>query len=215
MGTRIEKLNTKSTEIVEAKHDIAKLSEINAADRSIIRELLSKPLLDKEDMSSLSDARVALGEDAMLIELQQNEVEHDRSEALKDIESLYSGLNHNLEILREMEDASDFAHDTSFKSDIKGRMDEVKRLWQILDGEGELDSKALTESNLNVSEAESGAPIDQFTVLPSESNNDEAIPGVAVPEEEQSFIKVLHLIIKYSIIYLASKILHIIKKRYT
>ena len=96
LGTKMEKLKKKSSEIVENKKELAEQKKIISSDLASIKELLDGFISDEDDLSSISTLDRALSCDAAIIESQNIENEKERKETLVETESSISALEDNL-----------------------------------------------------------------------------------------------------------------------
>lgn len=149
MGSRIENLHKKSTDIVETKDALSEKSSLNIEDQASIRELLSGIISDESDVSSVRGLQSALEKDATVIEHNQQENESERKDAVAETDEYISALESNLSKLREIQAASDLARNSEGIDNTKERIVELQSIRAMLDGEGvtELSDESSSDSS--------------------------------------------------------------------
>lgn len=115
------------------------MAEINSADRQIIKKLLDSSFLDDTDDQAIFSMDKALMSDYKLISKRQDDNEKDRIDALENVDSMMEALKSNLENLEKIRSSSDLASDSSNIDETQSRIDELKTIRALL--EGEVESK--------------------------------------------------------------------------
>ena len=139
MGTRIENLHKKSSDIVETKNALSEKSSLNSEDQASIRELLSGLISDESDVSSLSGLQKSLEKDAATIENDQQENENERKDAVADTDEYISALESNLSKLQEIQATSDLVRNSEGVDNTKARIAELQSIREMLEGENNID----------------------------------------------------------------------------
>lgn len=137
MGTKIENLSKKASDIVDENKEVTKLSKINSLDRSIIKSLLDSPLLDEEDTSAVQNVDNALVSDSDRIDERTSENEGSRKDALDDVDGMIQALSGNLQKLDEIRSSSDLISDFSSRENTQSRIEELEALREMLGGESD------------------------------------------------------------------------------
>ena len=135
MGTRLENLHKKSTDIIETKDELAEKSLFNSQDQTSIRELLSGFILDESDVSAVSNLQKTLETDADSIGGEQQENESERKRAITETDEYISSLESNLSKLQEIKAASDLVKQSQSIDTTKERIAELQSIRALLDGE--------------------------------------------------------------------------------
>lgn len=140
LGTKIENLNMKSSDIVEEKKAVTKLSEINASDRNVIEKMLESPLFDEDDGGAIQSMGNALASDMNAISERMEENEFKRKEALDDVDSMMEVLKGNLEKLEKIRETSDLVASSTNHENTQSRIEDLRRIRELLEGEAEPDN---------------------------------------------------------------------------
>jgi len=135
MGTKMENLRKKSSEIAENKKVLSEQKEINSADQASIKELLDGFVSDEDDLSSISGLERALVSDAAIIDTKNTENEQEREETLSETDASISALEDNLSKLQEIERTTDLVRDSSKSESTKRRIQELEDIRSVLEGE--------------------------------------------------------------------------------
>lgn len=149
MGTRIENLNRKSSDIVEEKKAVTKLSEINSSDRSAIEKILGSPLLDEDDGGAIQSMDNALTSDMNAISKRMEENEDERKDALDDVDSMVEALKGNLEKLERIREASDLVVGSTNLESTQSRIKDLRRIRELLEGEDESSNEEYIEKGID------------------------------------------------------------------
>lgn len=135
MGTRIENLHQKSTDIVDTKSELTEKSKINAIDQKAIRELLNGFLADEGDVTQVRDLQKSLEADASDFEEKNQENDSERKEVLSDADDYLTALESNLSKLQEIKITSDLVKNDSNDIATQKRIDELQDIKTMLEGE--------------------------------------------------------------------------------
>lgn len=135
LGTKMENLRQKSSEIAENKKNFTEQRKINSSDQASIKELLDGFVSDEDDLSSITVIDRALSSDAIIIETKNTENEHEREETLTETDSSIAALEDNLSKLQAIERTSDLVKDSSQIESTKRRIEELEDIKSLLDGE--------------------------------------------------------------------------------
>ena len=149
LGTRIENLNRKSSDIVEEKKTVTKLSEINSSDRSAIEKILGSPLLDEDDGGAIQSMDNALASDMNAISERMDENEDERKDALGDVDSMVEALKGNLEKLERIREASDLVTGSTNFEGTQSRIKDLRRIRELLEGEDESGNEEYIEKGID------------------------------------------------------------------
>ncbi len=133
LGTRIENLNRKSSDIVDEKKTVTKLADINASDRSAIEKILESPLLDEEDGGAIRSMGGALASDMNAISERMEENEVEQKDALSDVDSMLEALKGNLDKLEKIRATSDLVTSSSSRENTQSRIEELRRIRELLE----------------------------------------------------------------------------------
>src|SRR5699024_9980598 len=140
LGTKIENLNMKSSDIVEEKKAVTKLSEINASDRSVIEKMLQSPLFDEDDGGAIQSMGNALASDMNAISERMEENEFERKDTLEDVDSMMEVLKGNLEKLEKIRETSDLVANSTNYENTQSRIEDLRRIRELLEGEDKPDN---------------------------------------------------------------------------
>lgn len=151
MGTKIENLHKKSTDIVETKDELSEKSSLNSADQASIRELLSGLISDEGDISSVGVLKKALETDADSISGEQQENESERKSAITETDEYISSLESNLSKLQEIRATSDLVKQSQNIDNTKERITELQSIRAMLGGDGSADLSADTSVDNSIS----------------------------------------------------------------
>lgn len=145
MGTKIENLSKKASDIVDESKEVTRRSDINAADRSIIKSILDSPFLDGEDTSAVQNVDNALVSDSEQIDERAIENEDLRKDALDDVDSMIQALRGNLQKLDEIRSSSDLISDSSNRENTQSRIEELEAIREMLGEEDEQEFSSHVE----------------------------------------------------------------------
>ena len=142
-------------EIVEERQNVAKLSEINAADRSVIKKVLESPLLDEGDSEAIHNMDKALISDSVTISERMKENEEDCNDTLGEMDSMIESLKGNLEKLEKIRATSDLVNNTSSSETTQNRIEELRRIRDRLKGESDTDNPVHIEKKASLIQTDS------------------------------------------------------------
>lgn len=149
MGTRIENLHKKSTDIIETKDALSEKDSLNAEDQASIRELLSGLISDESDIASVGDLKKTLETDATTIERENQENEIERRTAVAETDEYISALESNLSKIKEIQATSDLTKDTEGIDHTRERIFELQSIREMLEGESGIDLSADSSVDYN------------------------------------------------------------------
>lgn len=145
LGTKIENLRKKSSDIVESGEKLTGQSRINTDDLSAIRNILDTSISDEDNLEAIIGLEKAIQIDSSIIEENKDVNETARKDALDEADESIDTLASNLSKLKEMQQISDLSKDKSGIENTEQRIEELQGIREMLGGEG-TDLESLDES---------------------------------------------------------------------
>lgn len=124
------------------------MSEINSSDRSAIEKMLESPLLDEDDGASIRSLDNALDSDMNTISERMEENEDERKDALSDVDSMMDALKGNIKKLERIRATSDLVAGTTNRENTQSRIEDLKRIRELLEGKDESDNVERVEQKI-------------------------------------------------------------------
>lgn len=143
MGTKLENLSNKSTEIVDERTDLGKAERINTEDISSIRSVLEGYLRDDSDVSLVNQVASALESDRLEIQERRAVVQRETSETVDEVDQYADALVKNLDKLSQIDRKSDLSARSSIdRSSTESRLDKLTEIRKLLTEEDGVFGKA-------------------------------------------------------------------------
>lgn len=136
MGTKLENLSSKSTEIVEERTDLGKAENNNTEDISSIRSVLEGYLRDDSDVSLVNQVASALESDRLEIQERREVIQSETSETVDEVDQYADALVKNLDKLNQIDRKSDlYARSSIDRSSTERRLGELAEIRKFLTDE--------------------------------------------------------------------------------
>ncbi len=133
MGTKLENLSSKSTEIVDERTDLGNAERNNTEDISSIRSVLEGYLRDDSDVSQVNKMASALEGDRLEIQERKDTVQKETSETVDEVDQYADALAKNLDKLNQIDSKSDLSAKSSIdRSSTERRLDELAEIRKLL-----------------------------------------------------------------------------------
>lgn len=136
MSSRMESLKSKASEISENKKDLLEKKSRNELSKESIDDLRSYVLADDSDVTSVEHLGSVIDDEGLHIKEKTDENDSERAEKLDEVDDYISSLEKNLSKLERIQEVSDLGKDTSSMDSTKERIDELKSIREMLEGEG-------------------------------------------------------------------------------
>lgn len=148
MGTKLENLNSKSTEIVDERMNLGKTERNNAKDISSIRSVLEGYLKDASDISLINQVALALESDKQEVQGRKEIIRRETDKSVDEVDKYADALVKNLDKLKKIEGESDLSVEK--KTDLTSterRLEELSEIRRLLTDEDGVSWKSLDVQN--------------------------------------------------------------------
>lgn len=156
LATKLENLHRKSTDIMDRRGSLAderlKISDNQATIKSILDSFS-----DQTEIEIVSILDNAIEEDSKAVQNRIKENENDRGEAIEETENYIASLENNLHKLQELKNITDLGSSKlDAEQSTKARIDKLREIRELLEGEESLNRK----NNIEVNNEDSLYPLE-------------------------------------------------------